>query len=315
MNIDQLEHIIERYLSGKATEQEKTFVARWLEERPEDELPLDAGRRVSVKAALWQAVSNRSGAIPENKEKAGRLNIRIWHRYAAAIIIVIAGALTFHYVQNTGTNTSVSQLVSAQGKTKILILPDSSQVYLFPGATLSVPDNYNEADRRIALAGRAFFQIRHNPSRPFYVEAGAISTLVLGTSFEIITASNLPSTVTVRTGKVAVQYNGRTLAELTANKRMRYDSAQHDFVIDDVDAASLGEWQTQGLAFDQVPLQEVLHELSNWFQIPIEVADAKWKSEPVTIRIKEENISAAITLLSQTLGFRFKQTGNSIIIY
>ena len=105
------------------------------------------------------------------------------------------------------------------------------------------------------------------------------------------------------------------MADLTAGKRLRYDAAQNNMVIDEVNAAMLCEWWNNGMVFNQAPLEEVIQTLANWYNMPIEITNNKWSLEPVTIRIKEQNLSETLSLLSATLGFSYLQQKNKVIIY
>lgn len=307
MNIEQLERIIDRYLEGLATTEEKKFIAKWLEAAPGDIQSLEEPNKQAIKTALWQSIASKSGV-----EKPPR---RTWLQYAAAVVILVIGSFMLYTGLQKNTSSSPQLITASPGMHKKFMLPDSSTVYLFPGATLTIPDNYNQTERNIALTGRGFFEVKPNASRPFYVQAGQLRTLVLGTSFEVMITDSIHSSIIVRTGKVGIQYDNKHLADLTAGKRLRYNAQQNDFTIDEVNAAMLCEWWNNGMVFNQAPLQQVVQTLANWYNVSIEITNKKWEQEPVTIRIKDQSLPEAMALLSQTLGFRFKQEGDKIFIY
>lgn len=304
MNIEQLERIIDRYLAGLATTEEKEFITQWLEAAPGDAQPLEASQRETIKTALWQSIARTPGVNARRRF----MFRRTWLRYAAAIVVLVAGSIIFY----TGSQKKQPPrlVTAARGAHKTFMLPDSSVVRLFPGATLSIPENYNETERNITLEGRGFFEVKADARRPFYVQAGQLRTQVLGTSFEVMSSS-----IIVRTGKVSVQYGDRRLADLTAGKRLRYNEQQNDFVIDEVNAAMLCEWWNHGMIFHQAPLEEVAQTLANWYNVSIEITNSRWKQEPVTIRVKEHGLQETIALLSQTLGFKFRLEEGKIVIY
>lgn len=311
MNIEQLGDIIDRYLNGTATNSEKALVEQWLRERPEDSQPLPPQQREAVQSMLWQSVTSSTGWKPSPTRTIPIS--RKWLAYAAAIAILAACAIWLRPA--TPHTPSVQTIAALPGSHKKVTLPDSSVAHLFPGASLTIPEDFNTQDRRIALTGRGFFEVKPDPSRPFLVASGKMLTRVLGTSFEVMASDSMHASVTVRTGKVGVQYDGRPLAELTPGKRLRFNAQHNDFTIDDVNAALLCEWWNNGMVFNQASLGEVTRALSDWYNVPIVITNAKWNTEPVTIRIHRQSCSEAIALLSQTLGFKYKKENNSIIIY
>jgi len=320
MKIHELECIIDRYLAGSATPEEKAFVAQWLAPKEDDIAVLNKHAHQLIKTDLWQAICVGIGiAAKATGERKGVLyhikRQRHWLQYAAAVIVVMIGSAVLYTAMQKKQATAPHIITATAGSQKVFTLPDSSKVYLFPGTSLSLPDNYNQKERIITLTGKAFFEVKPDASRPFLVRSGRLLTSVLGTSFEVMEIDSTHASIIVRDGKVSVQSSGRHLSTLTAGKRLRYDMRQNDFVTDDVNAVALCEWWNNGLAFHQASLQEIVHDLSNWYNTPITITGDKWNEEPVTIRFKDHSLPQAMTLLSQTLGFRFRHSGKAIIIY
>ncbi|WP_126245221.1 FecR family protein [Chitinophaga rhizosphaerae] len=310
MNVEQLGETFERYLAGTASAAEKEWIGKWLQERPEDHHALEPRHRQAVHSAIWQSVSRKTNLHlrPVN-------NHRKWLAYAAAAALLVATAAWMLLSRQTPPAAFVQTIVTQPGSPKTVYLPDSSVVHLFPGATLTIPDNYNVTDRRIALSGRGFFDVKENPSRAFFVRVGKLTTQVLGTSFEVKSTDSLSASVIVRTGKVGVAFDGKHLANLTPGRRLRYNAQQRDYTVDAVDAALLCEWWSRGMVFDQAPLAEVVQSLSDWYNVPVEIRNTRWQQETVTIRIRRQSCTEAIALLSETLGFRYKRENDRIIIY
>ena len=313
MNIEQLGDIMQRYLDGTATDEEKNRVRQWLQERPEDHSRPDPQHRQAAQAAIWQSFTVRTGWQPSPARTVSLT--RKWLAYAAAIAVLAACAFWLNASMQRPSPSSSQTIAALPGSHKKVTLPDSSVAHLFPGATITLPANYNAKARHIALTGRVFFEVKPDPARPFLVAAGQVVTRVLGTSFEVTAPDSLHASITVRSGKVGVQYEGRPLAELTSGKRLRFHAQLNDFTIDEVNAALLCEWWNNGMVFNQAPLSEVVQSLSDWYNVPVVITNPRWKQETVTVRIRHQSCSDAVSLLSQTLGFQFKKENNRIIIY
>jgi transmembrane sensor len=64
-------------------------------------------------------------------------------------------------------------------------LPDGTTVVLNKKSKLSYPVEFTGSTREVFLTGEAFFDVAHNPSKPFKVHTGVFVTKVLGTAFSI----------------------------------------------------------------------------------------------------------------------------------
>lgn len=312
--------MIDRYLQGKATESEKKVIEKWLQAKPEDERSLNDPDKQAVQTALWQSFTHQTNwsSFAQGKETGKSPSLfryRSWIGYAAAIAIILSSAIWLNTILFRKQTIPAQTITALSGFPKTALLPDSSVAHLFPGSSLTIPNDFNTEKRAVTLSGKVFFEVKHNPSRPFWVQTGQLSTQVLGTSFEVMAQDSLYASVIVRTGKVNVQYNGRQLTDLIPGKRLRYDVQQNNFVVDDVDAAMLCEWWNNGMVFNQAPLEEVVRSISTWYNVRIEITGTRWKQETVTIRIKDRPFSETLSLLSATLGFQYKTENNRIIIF
>jgi ferric-dicitrate binding protein FerR (iron transport regulator) len=126
--------------------------------------------------------------------------------------------------------------------TRVFVLPDGSDVRLGPGSKLYYPASSPTANgrREVYLEGEAFFDIKRNAARPFYVYTGHVITKVLGTRFRVRAwPSDTRTMVSVRSGKVSVYREDDFYADgpgnnepggivLTPNQEIIYNRAGED---------------------------------------------------------------------------------------
>ncbi|AYV48729.1 hypothetical protein CFHF_17225 [Caulobacter flavus] len=93
-----------------------------------------------------------------------------------------------------------SDYVTGVGEVRQVRLEDGSLVSLAPESALAVDYSAGQRDLRL-VRGRAWFDVRHDPSRPFTVASREVDARVLGTAFEVDAES--PG-VTVQRGLVGV---------------------------------------------------------------------------------------------------------------
>ena len=120
---------------------------------------------------------------------AGSINARRWKRLLMRISVPVAAAVAaivalFINLINDKENP-VSTFSTAYLETKMVVLPDSSKVWLNSATTLTYDSDFNKKDREVTLSGEAFFDVSKNPSKPFIVRMSDASITVKGTSFNV----------------------------------------------------------------------------------------------------------------------------------
>ncbi|HEY0176676.1 MAG TPA: FecR family protein, partial [Pedobacter sp.] len=98
--------------------------------------------------------------------------------------------------------------ITKAGEQKIITLTDGSRIILNNASKLTYPSVFSRNKREVYLSGEAFFDVKHDSSRPFLVHASHLKVQVLGTSFNIKSyQADHHTTVSVATGKVGVNSN------------------------------------------------------------------------------------------------------------
>lgn len=63
----------------------------------------------------------------------------------------------------------VSTFSTAYLETRLVVLPDSSKVWLNSATTLTYDSDFNKKGGKVTLSGEAFFDVSKNPAKPFIV--------------------------------------------------------------------------------------------------------------------------------------------------
>lgn len=327
MKLSELEILIDKYLSGQTNEEEKALIDNWLQHNPEEPLIGDPQKREQLLHAIWGNILTgiETPAAAAIEQPAGMLrNIRwlqkkyLMRAAASLFFVTVAGLFFFYFRNNNPPHITYASVAASDSSSMKYLLPDGSRAYLFPGSSISISENYNVHNRVVKVNGRAFFEVEHNTTRPFYVEAGSLQTQVLGTSFEVNALQQQHPAVIVKTGRVAVSWQGQQLSQLSMNKRITLDvsAAVPHATVDSVNATALCTWWSGAFNFEQTPLPEVLQNLSQWYKIPIHLKGTRWQKEKLTIQI-ETNLSVRETmlLLHETLGTKHSTGNDGITIF
>ncbi|MBO9516374.1 MAG: FecR domain-containing protein, partial [Variovorax sp.] len=159
----------------------------------------------------------------------------------------------------------------AQREVREITLPDGSTMTL--DAQSVALARFGNDTRSLELErGRALFSVRHDPSRPFAVDAGSRRVIALGTEFEVDRA---PSrlTVTLFKGRVAIEpvANGATV---TLAPGERFVEANGRPVVQRFAAGiAPGSWREGLLEFDDRPLADAVAEANRYSAEQLVVRD------------------------------------------
>jgi transmembrane sensor len=274
---DDMKHIFHRLLKGEATPGEKEQLAAyfsdkgheadWNELLPYEDWentisqPLSAHLRSKVLEHVLQPQNNKRSIL-----------MRRWLSYAAAVFLVCV-AIAGYFMVDRSKKVNWMVIVAANGESKKILLSDSSIVYLNAGSQVRFPERFEGHNREIFLSGEAFFEARHNANDPLIVRSGAVSTTVLGTSFNIAAYKEDPAiSVAVRSGRVQVSSRGAGSVVLIPGQQLTYTGmANH---VRSIDTAAIAGWKNNYLVFTNSSLQEIITILEKKYNVPIAASPA-----------------------------------------
>lgn len=255
----------------------------------------------------------RKAALKQLPKQTRRPNFT----YMAAASVLLLGVCTFLYffMLRPTTENPMVYLGSPNGPTAIR-LADSSEIILFPGAKLEVSNSYNQADRKVNLNGRAFFNVSHDEQRPFLVTSlDGLTTEVLGTSFEINPLDVDDNfTVTLHTGKVGIGSQGRQLTTLQPKQQFSYDKAKQVFHVQTVDVSRGASWINGELEYELEPLSTIFRDMEQWYGVEITVSNPELRDRKITTSFTNEPIESVLDILSETSGLNYQIKGKKVKI-
>lgn len=183
---------------------------------------------------------------------------------------------------------------------KEMTLADGSKVYLDRNTQVRVA--YIQEERRLWLdKGQAYFKVKSNPYRPFYVHADPRLIKVVGTEFEVSRYDNNQINVAVHEGIVEVKATPKSSpAYLYAGSQATSKLTSDSFVISSVNIDSVGSWRFGQLHFFERPLNEVITKLKPYLDINIQISSpeiAKMKVSGIANINDAEAFITAIPLI------------------
>lgn len=237
-----------------------------------------------------------------------RINYRPVLSVAAAILVlVIAGAawmlLEKPKQQPVAVNKPVNQSrvtkETHRSEYKYLLLPDSTQVWLNAASTLEFPETFGNKKREVYLKGEAYFDVKHADKIPFIIYTGHVSTEVLGTAFNIKAYPDLEKiTVSVKRGKVKVNYENEQVAMLTRGEQVSIGSRDKKIKEKSIREEDSSAWHEGNLVYDDYSVADILNDLERIYDVKINVVAPEIKQMRVSTSFKREyGVETALEIL------------------
>ena len=211
---------------------------------------------------------------------------------ASVALIAIIGIL---YNVKTDTKEALKHYANATSGINHLLLPDSTEVTLYPNTRLTYESGNT---RKVTMEGKAFFHVKKD-RKPFRITVSALSIEVLGTSFLVDAQEQAKTGVFVKNGIVRVTTE-RQETTLTANEQV--EVANGSMKTGRIDNAEelFGENATV-LTFTHTPLSEAVQEIEKHTGIRIEL-DKGFEQDAITTRLKPDNINNILKELTFICG-------------
>lgn len=241
---------------------------------------------------------------------------RHWDIWAAAACVLLALALGLRFGPMLFTGPeSVQYATDGQGRT--IALQDGSSVQLDVASRIVVSLGRKQRSVEL-LAGRALFDVAHDPARPFVVQAGDGSVTAVGTRFEVQREGD-DVVVTLAKGIVAVSrqdgHGGDQKARLQPGEQLRWSDKNAGWTLRPVDTETALSWTRDRLIFRGTPLADVVTEVNRYSTRKLVLADPSLTALPVHGNFLAGDPDAVVAALKTVLPVRVDETGREIRLY
>ena len=325
-------YIIERNITGCATDEEKCLLQTWLER---DKANSDAYFRMkniwdccSIKGYSqeeirreWELFAKRIHTIDLKPQPTARKVsiIRPWMRYAATFALAVSLAwvlaLLLQSPKQTPQQITYQKLTVPNGQRTQVILSDGSTVWLNSGTTLQYPSDFDVNNRQVILSGEACFQVA--PSAiPFTVTADEVEITVLGTHFNVRNYSTDDFVeTTLFEGSVRMKHRqDETIIHPGEVATYRKNQQKAD-VRQVANITNKLAWNNHYLIIDGERLEDIAHTLERWYNVQITITDNDLKDYRYTGKfVYNETVNQVLKVFSMTSSIKYKVEGDQITI-
>ena len=324
--------LFNKYLNNSCTPQEVDEVIRWMKQQSFYSESKKYGK------IDWQQFKEEESIVSDEKLENlldkihHKLNIdepRVirlksnwligWMTKAAAVLLIPVLAFLFYTLSendkmtNQLADVSVDSLevIAPFGSRTVFELSDGSVVHLNYGSRVKYPQNFSGETRSVALIGEGYFEVAHNPDKPFVVSTGIIDVKAVGTDFNVNAYhENNGISTTLVEGKVLLEKqlpgeNSIKLGAMKPGQHVIYNSNTGKVNVSVGDVDKYIAWKDGKLVFDNDPIEVVAQRLSRMFNVDIQIEN-EVKEYKYTVTFVDEPLFQILELLTVATPIRYK---------
>lgn len=295
-----------RRLSNKSrSEKEQSDFFLWLHDHPElkedpgmkeiwDSGCVNSNNVLGAEEKIWSSIRRRIAsyestkrvyqriAEPEPSTFQGFWRHYLPFRYTAIITFVLIPIMLINFfLPASQQEQAIAQLIEKathNGQHLTFGLEDGTQITLSSNSSLSYPEHFEDSFRTVYLKGQAFFNVAKDAKHPFIVHTGNVSTIILGTSFNInYSEEHLLAEVSLVSGSLKVHFDKRINSQsevlLSPGEQLSVDLANEQIETRPFDLQEVTGWKDGIIYFKESGLDEIVQKLESWYDVDISVID------------------------------------------
>jgi ferric-dicitrate binding protein FerR (iron transport regulator) len=239
---------------------------------------------------------------------------------AVVVIALVAGVGWFMTrplsKQPLAAIKGLAKKMTGRSEYRYMLLPDSTQVWLNAASTLEYPQQFATGKREVYLTGEAYFDVKHADKQPFLIHTGKVTTMVLGTAFNINAYPGRENIiVSVSRGKVRVNYNEKEMAVLTQGQQVKVSNTSNTVVQKKMAITEAAPWQQGNLQYDDETIRDIVADLERNYDVTIQVQSETLANERITTSFRREiGIENALKVICNLTDTRLKLENNKYVI-
>ena len=226
----------------------------------------------------------------------------------------VAGKVSYH-VNKTGMEDSLvfNTLIVPKGGEYSLELPDGTVVWVNSESSLRFPEKFTSNRREVFLEGEAYFEVKKDANRPFYVHTEAGKVRVLGTAFNVCAYSNDRFwQTTLVEGSVMINQEEKEVL-LKPNEQYQIYVRTGKAGLREVLPELYTSWRDGKFYFKAYTFEELVEKLERWYDFKMFYMNEEIKTRRFSgVVNKYQPLEEMFKFLQMTSDVQFNVKGNVV---
>ncbi|WP_176885052.1 FecR family protein [Dyadobacter soli] len=317
MDKDRLQYLLEQDKNGQNSPEEAAELEAWYlsaESRPAFTESLSADGLSALEGKIFARIEAAQPVPQEwNVPSVNRSGWFNWRGIAAAVLLLVVAGIGMYMFQRQ--NGRIVER-TAFGETRVLTLPDGSEVTLNGNSVLSYDREWPEL-REVKLEGEGYFKVVHTKDhRKFRVRTGDDFSLdVLGTQFNISKRES-GTRIVLDEGKVRCNLGDseRDTLVLKPGEMIRFTKKPTDYQRERVETGRYSAWKEHKLVFKNTSLREVAAILQDTYGLETEAGNPELLDRQISGSVPTDNVELLLEGIAEASAVTISRDGNQIVI-
>lgn len=213
----------------------------------------------------------------------------------AAALLLAPGA---YHMAMEHLQVQTQETATEAGEIRHITLTDGSRVTLGGRSSLRIRMSRDRREVEV-MGGDAYFEVAHDPMRPFIVRNGGMDATAVGTAFEVNHGAHILQ-VSVTEGRVRAVASADTVV-LGRGERAQLAS-DGSLLVGRFDPDTVGRWREQRAVFRDAPLAQVVETLNRYHPSGVVLADPSLADLPVSAVFGFDQMEVALNAMAGSQG-------------
>ncbi|UOE47482.1 FecR family protein [Mucilaginibacter sp. SMC90] len=237
----------------------------------------------------------------------------------AKVVKMSNGQLAYAPEAADASSVVYNTLSTPRGGKYDLVLSDGTKVWLNSASSITYPTVFKGKNRTVNITGEVYFEIIHNAKQPFIVNFKGNTVEDIGTQFNINAYDDEPVIkTTVVEGSIKLLKDSKSVT-LHPGQQSITSLSGNEIEVRDADINEATAWKNGMFKFKQAKIEEVMRQLSRWYNVDISYPFGIPKTVFSGEMIKDANASQILDMLTYfKVNYEIVQqtngTGKKIII-
>ncbi len=250
-----------------------------------------------------------------------KLTGKILTRAAAVLFLPLLAYLFYtqtstemRWIAGNHQSSDTIEVATPVGSKTFVKLSDGTGVHLNYGSSLRYPQKFSGKKRYVKLTGEAYFDVAHDPRKPFLVETSSLAICAVGTSFNVRAYPDVPYVETtlvngkVILGKMDHGSSFRRFCVMEPGHYVRYFSENNTYTCKKDETGKNTAWISGVLIFRDDPMSEVTYQLSKWYNVDFEFRNEAVRELTYTATFVDETLPQILDLLKMATPIKYTIT-------